>query len=129
MTPLEVEPKFAYVLCKPDLAFSTPKLFAKLDNSVVTRRPDHRAMIRAMSTGDSASVGNLLCNVFEEAVLADYEDISQIKHLLLSQGALGAQMTGSGSVVFGIFSTEEQALRAESVMKQTLPNTFFCKTV
>lgn len=129
MTPLDIEPKFSYVLCKPDLAFSTPKLFAKLDESEVTLRPDHASMTRAMAEGSAHAVGTLLCNVFEEAVLSDYEEIPRIKQMLLNLGACGAQMTGSGSVVFGIFSTEEQAIAAETAMKGTFPNTFFCKTV
>ena len=129
LTPLNIEPKYSYVLCKPDLAFSTPKLFGKLDNSVITRRPDHKAMISELERGNAEAVGTLLCNVFEEAVLDEYESIKRIKTLLLEQGALGAQMTGSGSVVFGIFATEEQAVSGAEAIKQEFPNTFACKTV
>ena len=129
LTPVDVGPKYNYVLCKPELAFSTPKLFSKLDNSVITRRPDHKAMIRKLQSGDAGSVGDLLCNVFEEAVLDEYEPIRRLKSLLMEQGALGAQMTGSGSVVFGIFATEEQCCSAVDAIKQEFPNTFRCKTV
>lgn len=129
LTPLDIGPKFTYVLCKPDLAFSTPKLFAKLDNSVITRRPDHKAMILGLEQGDAEAVGALLCNVFEEAVLGEYEPVAHIKNLLVEQGALGAQMTGSGSVVFGIFASEEQGTFAMDAIKQEYPNTFCCKTV
>ena len=129
LSPIEVAPKYAYVLCKPDLAFSTPKLFTKLDNSVVTKRPAHEAMITALKSGDSTSVGELLCNVFEEAVLEEYPDIPKIKDMLTEYGATGAQMTGSGSVVFGVFSTEADALFAQKALKAVFPNTYFCKTV
>ncbi len=129
LTALDVVPKFTYVLCKPDLAFSTPKLFAKLDEVVVTRRPDHEAMIRGLQDGDAESVGSHLCNVFEDAVIGEYELISSIKKMLLDQGACGAQMTGSGSVVFGIFATEQEGRSGENALKEHFPNTFFCKTV
>lgn len=129
LSPIEVAPKYAYVLCKPDLAFSTPKLFTKLDNSVITKRPDHEAMITALKSGDSTSVGELLCNVFEEAVLEEYPDIPKIKAMLTEYGAAGAQMTGSGSVVFGVFSAESDALSAREALKAVFPNTYFCKTV
>ena len=129
MTALDVDSKLCYVLCKPDLAFSTPKLFRKLDESVVTRRPDHEGMINALKKGDAQRVGQLLCNVFEEAVLTDYSEISVIKQMLLEHGACGAQMTGSGSVVFGVFSTMEQGILAQKAVKERFPNTFFCKTV
>lgn len=129
LTPLEIGPKLIYVLCKPDLAFSTPKLFAKLDDSVVNDHPDHDAMIQALREGNAEKVGSLLCNVFEEAVVGEYADIPAIKNILMEHGACGAQMTGSGSVVFGVFSTEEQAQVAVSALKEQYPNTYFCKTV
>ena len=129
MTAMKVEPKLIYLLCKPDLAFSTPKLFAKLDEALVTRRPNHEAMTVALKRGDAEAVGKHLCNIFEEAVLPEYEEIRLIKNILLDSGATGAQMTGSGSVVFGVFLTEEQALSGENALKNRFPNTFYCKTV
>ena len=129
LKPLDIEPKYAYVLCKPDLAFSTPKLFAKLDEAVITHRPHHEAMIEGLKGNDPARVGQLLCNVFEEAVLEEYEPISRIKNMLMKCGACGAQMTGSGSVVFGVFPTEEMANRAAESIRAEFPNTFSCRTV
>ena len=129
LKPLDIAPKYAYVLCKPDLAFSTPKLFAKLDEATITCRPDHEAMVCGLKENDPRKVGRLLCNVFEEAVLEEYKPISRIKNLLLECGACGAQMTGSGSVVFGIFPTEQTAQLGAEAIKAEFPNTFFCKTV
>ena len=129
LTPLETESKLSYVLCKPDLAFSTPKLFAKLDSSVIVRRPNHRAMEQALRAGNTDAIGHLLCNVFEDAVTAEYQDIIRIKEILLQCGACGAQMTGSGSVVFGVFHTDQAALEGAEVLKKAYPNTYFCKTV
>ncbi|MBR6825634.1 MAG: 4-(cytidine 5'-diphospho)-2-C-methyl-D-erythritol kinase, partial [Oscillospiraceae bacterium] len=129
LTPLSVAPKFSYVLCKPDLAFSTPKLFAKLDSAKITKRPDHSAMVSALQMGDADTAGRLLCNVFEEAVLDEYPVIQEIKTLLIEQGACGASMTGSGSVVYGIFPSEEAAIAAVDAIKNRYCNTFFCKTV
>ncbi len=129
MTPMVTEHKLSYVLCKPDLAFSTPKLFAKLDGAEIRRRPDHKAMEQALKAGDPHRVGHLLCNVFEDAVNEEYGDITRIKELLLHYGACGAQMTGSGSVVFGVFSTEKAALDGMEALKKDYPNTYFCKTV
>ncbi len=129
MTPMETEHKLFFVLCKPDLAFSTPKLFAKLDSSEIHCRPDHVAMEQALKAGDPYRVGNLLCNVFEDAVKEGYGDITRIKEGLLACGACGAQMTGSGSVVFGVFPAEEIALKAVETLKKDYPNTYFCKSV
>ena len=118
-----------YVLVKPDLSFSTPKLFGKIDACEILSRPDQISAEKALTEGDIPALAKLLRNVFEIAVLEDYPEITEIKELLLSNGALGAQMTGSGSVVFGIFPTEDSARLCAHSISHLYPNTFVCKTV
>ena len=48
-------------------------------------------------------------NDFEVSVFASHPVIKELKQDLLDAGALYAAMSGSGSTVFGIFATEEQA--------------------
>lgn len=112
LTKLPDAPKLYFAVCKPDAAFSTPELFRKLDAVTITRRPDTAAMQSALREKDSISVGRHLCNVFEQAVRDSFPELSEIKSAMLSCGALGAQMTGSGSAVFGIFAEEAQARTA-----------------
>ena len=129
LRPLGTEGKLHYVLVKPSLSFSTPELFRKIDNSSIPKRPNHEAMTKALENGDPVQVGEQLCNVFEYAVLEDYPEIGRIKELLLSHGAVGAQMTGSGSVVFAIFQTEGQAQQAHCAIASEYPDSYNCTTV
>ena len=46
-----------------------------------------------------------------------------------SYGAYGAQMTGSGSAVFGIFDSFEYAAVACSMLKENYPNVYIAKSV
>ncbi len=126
---IEAKGKLHYVLVKPELSFSTPKLFAKLDSCTITHRPDQLGMEEALLSHDVDTVAGKLCNVFELAVVTDHPEISDIKELLLKQGALGAQMTGSGSVVFGVFSSEEDAETCGQALRSRYPNTFVCQSV
>ncbi|MBP3700404.1 MAG: 4-(cytidine 5'-diphospho)-2-C-methyl-D-erythritol kinase [Lachnospiraceae bacterium] len=64
------------------------------------------AMVAAMETGDLAAMGQHLYNVFETVVPCK-EQIAGYKRVLLEAGALGSLMTGSGSVVYGIFEKKE----------------------
>ncbi|MFC2100532.1 4-(cytidine 5'-diphospho)-2-C-methyl-D-erythritol kinase [Bacteroidota bacterium] len=43
-------------------------------------------------------------NDFESVVFAEYPEIEKIKEVLYSQGAVYASLSGSGSVVYGIFN-------------------------
>ena len=127
LTKLPDAPKLYFAVCKPDAAFSTPELFRKLDAVAISKRPETAAMCTALKNGDKAAVGSLLCNVFEQAVEDSFSDLSQIKSVMRSCGALGAQMTGSGSAVFGVFDTAEAARTACN--KLPYRNVFFAETV
>jgi 4-diphosphocytidyl-2-C-methyl-D-erythritol kinase len=52
-------------------------------------------------------------NDFEKTVFKVHPLIKGIKELMLSAGALFAQMTGSGSTVYGIFDKAEKALEVK----------------
>ncbi len=58
-----------------------------------------------------------LYNVFESAVLPECPDATKIKEILLSSGAVGAMMSGSGPSVFGIFKTESEAVRTALALR------------
>ena len=127
LTKLPDAPELFFAVCKPDAAFSTPELFRKLDAVTIARRPDTAAMQNALQKGDRPAIGNLLCNVFEQAVAENFPDLAEIKSAMLSCDALGAQMTGSGSAIFGIFETGEAAKAA--CEKLSGRNVFYAKTV
>ncbi|MEW6260477.1 MAG: 4-(cytidine 5'-diphospho)-2-C-methyl-D-erythritol kinase [Thermodesulfobacteriota bacterium] len=64
----------------------------------------------------------MLCNDLEAVTETAYPDISAIKELLCSQGAIGALMSGSGPTVFGVFGDRQAALKAfEAVQRHHKP--------
>ncbi|MDR0889892.1 MAG: 4-(cytidine 5'-diphospho)-2-C-methyl-D-erythritol kinase [Oscillospiraceae bacterium] len=127
LTPLEAAGKLFFVICKPDFPLYTPALFQKLDAISIAKRPNTQAMIDALRRGDAEEIGALLCNVFEQA--AQMPEIADIKRILLSRGACGAQMTGSGSAVFGIFRTREQAQTAANSLRESYLQVFVAENV
>ena len=56
-------------------------------------------------------------------------EIGRIKSALLSCGACGAQMTGSGSAVFGIFASLAGAKDASAMLKESEFRVFVAKNV
>ena len=57
-------------------------------------------------------------------MLPEGSAIPAIVEALRQHGALNAQMTGSGSAVFGLFYRQEDAELVASLMKETYPQTF-----
>jgi 4-diphosphocytidyl-2-C-methyl-D-erythritol kinase len=49
-------------------------------------------------------------NDFESAIFAEFRELEYIKSELYAQGAIYAQMSGSGSAIFGIFDFEPENL-------------------
>jgi 4-diphosphocytidyl-2-C-methyl-D-erythritol kinase len=60
----------------------------------------------------SNEVSKILFNHLEAGVSKEYPQIDVMKKMLLSTGAMGALMTGSGPAVFGLFPGERMATKA-----------------
>ena len=129
LTKLPDAPEMFTVICKPDVSFSTPALYAKLDDVALAKRPDTRAMRAALEKGDLEAIGAGLCNVFEQVAIPDHLELNYIKSIMMSYGAYGAQMTGSGSAVYGLFDSFEYAAVACTMLKDNYPQVFIAKTV
>lgn len=129
LTKLPDAPEMFFVVCKPELSFSTPELFRKLDEITIGERPNTTAMRAALQRTDLQEVGKLLCNVFEQAVVPEHPEINYIKSIMMTYGAYGTLMTGSGSAVYGIFDSFEYAMVACTMLKENYPQVFIGKSV
>ena len=122
-------PDCIIVVCKPEFSVSTPELYRKIDEVAISNRPDNRAMESALLAGDLEKVAHGLCNVFDPVVTADHLELNYIKSIFHQYGAVGYQMTGSGSACFAIVSEFEVAAVICSMLKENFPNVFICKPV
>ena len=126
---LPAMPECIFVVVKPAFSVSTPELYRKLDETAIACRPDQNAMEAALLSGDIGRVANHLDNVFDPVVTADHLELNYIKSIMMSYGAYGAQMTGSGSAVYGLFDSFEYAAVACTMLKDNYPQVFIAKTV
>ena len=98
-TGLEVSTSAAYSALGPRLTTES------LQNKIVSfqSRLWSREDLRTAQSGS---------NDFESVVFAQYPQLATLKRRLLKLGARPAMMTGSGSVLFGLFRTHEEVSRA-----------------
>ena len=129
LTKLSDAPEMYFAVCKPEFSVSTPELYRKLDETFIEKRPDHKAMISNLQKGELLGVGGSMCNVFEPIVLKEHFDINYIRSMMITYGAYGAQMTGSGSAVFGIYDSFEYATVACTMLKDKYTQVFLAKNV
>ncbi|MDO5445066.1 MAG: 4-(cytidine 5'-diphospho)-2-C-methyl-D-erythritol kinase [Eubacteriales bacterium] len=109
LTSLPEIPECTFVICKPEFSISTPELFKALDRIKLRSHPDTAGIISALENGDLKQICRRLYNVFEDVPDRRMRTVTEIKQKLLSGGAEGAVMTGTGSAVFGIFTDAEEA--------------------
>ncbi len=122
-------PDCVFVICKPEFGMSTPELYRQIDETAIAKRPDNQAMERALLAGDLGGVAENLCNVFDPLVTAQYLEMNYIKSIMNSYGALGFQMTGSGSAVFAIMPSFEYAAVVCDMLRPNYPEVFIGRPV
>lgn len=118
-----------FVLAKPAFAVSTPALFREIDAVGLSARPDTAAMLRAIDAQDAPSIGACLQNAFEPLVAERFPIVQTLRRSMLAHGALGARLTGTGSVVFGLFRDQAAAEAAAQPLKDLCPAVFVCSAV
>ena len=130
LTPLPALPRCWVVVCKPDFSVSTPELFRAIDSVRLRRRPDTAGVLQALDQGDLEGVARRMYNVFEDALPARlYSRVQDLKKLLIQQGALGANMSGTGSATFGLFREEQTARQAAQILREQCADVYVCQTV
>ena len=107
-----------------DVAGAAAALHAADDILILThRRPD----------GDTAGCAGALCRGLQQigkrAYILENPEINYVKSIMMTYGAYGAQMTGSGSAVFGIFDSFEYAAVACTMLKENYPEVFIARNV
>lgn len=130
LTPLPALPPCRVVVCKPPFPISTPELFACIDARRIRCRPDTDGILLALREGDLAGVARRLYNVFEDVLTGRRgAEIAAIKREMISRGALGAAMSGTGPTVFGLFDRESSAQDAYQALKSQYSDTFLTRPI
>ncbi len=125
--PCAPMPACYLVICMPERGVSTPEAFANYDRLGHKTLVETDKLIAAMEANDINGTAQYIANDLEEA--AQSPDTQPVKEKLMSLGALGSVMTGSGAAVFGIFDDKRLADSAFEEMKRTMRSVFLAHPV
>ena len=112
------------VLIKPRVGVSTASVYKNFDYSLPKKRPDFDILINAITNRDINTLAHNMVNVLETVTQTKNPVIKDIKEQLVSNGAIGAMMSGSGPTVFALFKDNHSAKNAYEVMKNK--NSYYC---
>lgn len=117
LTPLPPAPHCSLLIARPDIQVSTKYVYEHLDARETWTHPDIDGIQSAIRDGDLAGVCSRLGNVLENVTVERYPVIARLKQEMLSCGAMGSLMSGSGPTVFGIYDSREHAEAAHDYLK------------
>lgn len=104
LTALPPLPAVKLLLVVPPVSVSTRWAYNSLKRGLTTEDVTLSMISSALEKGDVTSLCSLLVNDFEELVFERFPFVGEIKREMLRGGASGALMSGSGPVVYGVFS-------------------------
>ena len=128
--PLPDAPELELVVVKPDVGVSTAWAYGELD-ATPARNPrgaSDRAQ-QAVQAGDRDGLVDSLSNDFDPVVLRAFGEISEAKAFLCGAGARRALLCGSGSAVFGVFGSHEDAELAAESAQRRFSHVFLTRTL
>ncbi|MBR6657647.1 MAG: 4-(cytidine 5'-diphospho)-2-C-methyl-D-erythritol kinase [Oscillospiraceae bacterium] len=115
------------VIVKPDISMSTPESYKYYDEHrlYALEHPELSDFLSVLEEKDPASLSGKLYNVLEHTVKDPI--IGEIKSEMLSLGALGSMMTGSGTAVFGIFDSVHKAVFAKNALSEKFSRVYLSR--
>lgn len=120
LAPLYPDPEthlaLPIVVVAPDVFISSGLAYQRLaPREIVDGESLPAEIVRSRPQGEWR---RLLVNDFEPAVFDAFPQVRRIKDQIEETGATYAAMSGSGSAVFGIYETDEQAQQAAASLRQ-----------
>lgn len=129
LTPLTPFSGVSVVLVKPPVNISTATIYQKIDYAKNLSHPDTDAVLTAIANGDITAAASKISNIMETVTIEDCPEITEIKQKMLSLGALGSIMSGSGPTVFGLFTDNNLAKKACDYFCEKYTEVFLAHTI
>lgn len=119
LSPLPPMVKCPVLIAKPSISVSTKFVYQNLKLDDTTIHPDIDRLIDDIKAKSLHDIAAHMGNVLETVTIPNYPVIDEIKKHMLSNGAVGAMMSGSGPTVFGLFDDEDTAKKAYKAMRSS----------
>lgn len=117
LSPLPAPPAHYLLLVKPESGAETARIYKAYDEHPPEEKTSTKSLMEALRESDlrrfAATVGNDFASVTPRFV----SEVAEYEEQIIRLGALGASMSGSGTAVYGIFATEEDAQEAMTLLK------------
>lgn len=115
LTPLR-SVKFDVLLAKPPVSVSTKMIYAMLDSTQITRRPNNAKLIKGLETGSFSLIKESMFNVLEPVTFGVAPKSEVLKEQMEGRGSFAAMMSGSGPTVYALYTDRNKAIAAKNAL-------------
>lgn len=122
LLPLQPLPQVFVVLVVPAFGVATADAFRDLAASRGAVNDPAPSVLQPSRLAGWEAISEDAVNDFEPVVFARHPQLAHIKRALHDSGAATSLMSGSGSTMFGTFTTERAASRAARRIREIFPN-------
>jgi 4-diphosphocytidyl-2-C-methyl-D-erythritol kinase len=106
----------------PSFSCPTAAVYGAYRQPALTRRKDRLNLFsRHWKKRDIRALGGSLFNDLEGVVFHLHPGLAEVRERFLEAGAAGARVSGSGSCLFGLFISKEEARGAAKGLRKDLP--------
>lgn len=129
LQPLTEAPEMSLVVVKPQQGINTGESYRKFDQVGGGHLLSFQAWQEALQSGSVEKIASLLSNDLEVGSQMILPLIIRLKESLRKNGCYGALMSGSGSAVFGIAHSAEQAQEIAYSLQKSGYSAWTTKTI
>lgn len=115
-----------FVIVKPKIGMSTEESYRSYDEHALNG-VEHGNLCSVLESPESGNTDALANSLFNALEITAPSEVNDIKAALLSSGAQGAIMTGSGTAVFGIFGNIESAVKSKNLLSEKYDSIYIAR--
>jgi 4-diphosphocytidyl-2-C-methyl-D-erythritol kinase len=112
------------VVAKPDAGAETARIYHAYDERPEKGNPSVAPVVDALRVGDLGSLARSLGNDLTLVTKDLLPEVGALEEALLRAGALGIAMSGTGTAVYGLFGSREEARMAGETLQTPFVGVF-----
>lgn len=129
LTPLNEFSNKLVLLANIDVSIPTAYVYESLNLDAKDNKIDINKLIEYIQKDNLPLLAQNMFNVMEQVVVSKYPILEEIKRTMMTHGALGSLMSGSGPTVFGLFDDESKLYSCKKELEKYVNRIFVCKTI
>ncbi len=116
------------LIVKPEFNMSTALVYNKMQNKYFNLYNGNK-IVEYINSGSYKKAALNIANTLEYVVEEIHPEINDIKNKMIELNACSSIMTGSGSVVFGLFRNKEDLVNAEKKLSKKYSSIYKAETI